>query len=120
MDEFALNATGGALPSWWYGQQEALGQKCATRMRALGVTTILRGFEGNVPGGYKETRCPLQPRKCGSSRWKDAFFPGGWFGGGIRVSLPLQQREVTCCHQRRLQMLCILARSYEYADMLTC
>jgi hypothetical protein len=34
-------------------EQEALGQQIAARMRDLGITTILRGFEGNVPGQIK-------------------------------------------------------------------
>jgi alpha-N-acetylglucosaminidase len=41
--------TTGSLPLWWFDQQEALGKAIASRMRLLGVTTILRGFEGNVP-----------------------------------------------------------------------
>ena len=37
----ASNVTG-ALPQWWLDNQESLGQKIATRMRELGITTILR------------------------------------------------------------------------------
>lgn len=37
---------GGALPHWWFDQQAALGVQQANRMRELGITTILRGFEG--------------------------------------------------------------------------
>jgi alpha-N-acetylglucosaminidase len=44
-DQFT-NRSDGALPSWWLDGQEALGKLIATRMRALGVKTILRGFEG--------------------------------------------------------------------------
>ena len=47
-------ATGGALPDWWVDAQGALGQKQALRMRELGIRTILRGFENNVPLGIKE------------------------------------------------------------------
>jgi hypothetical protein len=39
----------GALPTWFIQQQRTLGKWQATRMRELGITTILRGFEGNVP-----------------------------------------------------------------------
>ena len=47
-------APGGALPDWWIDAQGALGQKQALRMRELGIRTILRGFENNVPEGIKE------------------------------------------------------------------
>ena len=44
---------GGALPSWWFEQQADLGKAQASMMRALGIVTILRGFEVNVPGQMK-------------------------------------------------------------------
>ena len=52
-DSFYNKSTGGALPPWWYEQQAALGKQQANRMRELGITTILRGFENNVPGQLK-------------------------------------------------------------------
>jgi alpha-N-acetylglucosaminidase len=49
-DTFRNNTNNtGSLPLWWIDQQESLGKIIAARMRLLGVTTILRGFEGNLP-----------------------------------------------------------------------
>jgi alpha-N-acetylglucosaminidase len=42
-DIFRNVSSGGALPPWWFEQQATLGKQQATRMRALGITTILRG-----------------------------------------------------------------------------
>lgn len=49
LDAFLANGTTGALPAWWYEQQAQLGKQIMARMADLGVTAILRGFEGNVP-----------------------------------------------------------------------
>ena len=54
LDIFNNVSSGGALPSWWYEQQASLGRTQAAYMRELGMTTILRGFENNVPGQLKE------------------------------------------------------------------
>ena len=53
-DIFHGAETGGALPPWWFEQQAELGRQQAQRMRELGITTILRGFEVNVPGQLKD------------------------------------------------------------------
>ena len=53
LDVFTNRTEHGSLPDWWIDWQAALGKQQAQRMRALGITTILRGFEGNVPGGLK-------------------------------------------------------------------
>ena len=54
LDIFNNVSSGGALPSWWYEQQASLGRTQVAYMRELGMTTILRGFENNVPGQLKE------------------------------------------------------------------
>jgi hypothetical protein len=53
LDVFTNQTERGSLPDWWIDSQATLGKQQAQRMRALGITTILRGFEGNVPGGLK-------------------------------------------------------------------
>ena len=39
----------GALPEWWFEQQARLGKRIMGGMTELGITPILRGFEGNIP-----------------------------------------------------------------------
>ena len=46
-DQFVPNASG-ALPPWWLEQQAALGKQIMQRMAELGITAILRGFEGET------------------------------------------------------------------------
>ena len=53
LDVFTNDTERGSLPDWWIDTQAALGKQQAQRMRALGIKTILRGFEGNVPAGLK-------------------------------------------------------------------
>mgnify|MGYP002639590086 CR=1 FL=1 len=52
-DAFKKLQSGGGLPSWWFEQQASLGKAQAIMMREMGMTTILRGFEVNVPGQLK-------------------------------------------------------------------
>jgi hypothetical protein len=49
-----INRSVGSLPNWWVEQQATLGKWQAGRMRSLGIQTILRGFEGNVPAELRE------------------------------------------------------------------
>jgi hypothetical protein len=72
----SAGASGGALPSWWFAQQAALGRRQAQMMRALGITTILRGFENNVPGQLKALYPEAKITQIGSTAWAlDALDP---------------------------------------------
>eukprot|EP00040_Diaphanoeca_grandis_P012322 m.62506 g.62506 ORF g.62506 m.62506 type:complete len:871 (+) comp23167_c0_seq2:160-2772(+) len=74
-DAFVKNHTG-ALPSWWLDQQAALGVNQALRMRELGIVTILRGFEGNVPGQIKQKFPAANISQVGATNWQlDALDP---------------------------------------------
>ena len=76
VDAFKAIKTGGALPSWWYEQQADLGKAQATMMRELGMTTILRGFEVNVPGQLKQLYPTANISAQGSTSWAlDALDP---------------------------------------------
>lgn len=75
MDAFR-KASVGALPSWWIETQAELGKKQAARMRELGITTILRGFEGNVPGQLKALHPEANITKLSATNWLlDALDP---------------------------------------------
>eukprot|EP00041_Stephanoeca_diplocostata_P021284 m.492801 g.492801 ORF g.492801 m.492801 type:complete len:897 (+) comp21786_c0_seq2:46-2736(+) len=68
--------TSGALPAWWFESQAALGREQATRMRELGITTILRGFEGNVPGQLKTLHPTANISQVSDTNWLlDALDP---------------------------------------------
>jgi len=54
LDAYTNDTETGALPNWWIDAQGELGKKQAKRMRELGITTILRGYEGNVPEGIRQ------------------------------------------------------------------
>ena len=67
---------GGALPKWWIDQQAALGKSQALRMRALGITTILRGYENNVPVQLKEKFPDANISQISATSWAlDALDP---------------------------------------------
>ncbi|MHC4519258.1 MAG: alpha-N-acetylglucosaminidase, partial [Planctomycetota bacterium] len=45
-----LDGWGGPLPKRWIAEHERLGQRILARQRALGMTPVLQGFTGHVPG----------------------------------------------------------------------
>ena len=56
----------GALPEWWFAQQARLGKRIMGGMTELGITPILRGFEGNIPPslGLKAREAKPPHRSC--------------------------------------------------------
>eukprot|EP00039_Didymoeca_costata_P009204 m.121502 g.121502 ORF g.121502 m.121502 type:complete len:868 (-) comp14399_c0_seq4:356-2959(-) len=74
-DSFPPNGNGGALPMWFIQGQEKLGQQIATRMRSLGINTILRGFEGNVPLQLKTLYPKANISGSGTNYLLDALDP---------------------------------------------
>jgi alpha-N-acetylglucosaminidase len=69
-----VNSSVGSLPAWWIEQQATLGKWQAGRMRALGIRTILRGFEGNVP----EQLQLVYPRANISQISKTGYLGAAW------------------------------------------
>lgn len=81
-----MYGVGGPLPTWWYDQQAELNVKIVTAMRALGITTILPGFQGNgiavsTPFAYSSVLVPLPfitmfpNANISKSGWLDALDP---------------------------------------------
>ena len=74
-DRFTGVAEAGALPDWWFDRQAELGRRQAARMRELGITTILRGFEVNVPGQLQQLYPTANISDLGGSWALDALDP---------------------------------------------